>query len=292
MAIPTQYRDRIQELKRQFEKLKPGKERLLKLLDEAEIVESVYNSNAIENSTLSLKETEKILLSMEVGRSLDIREVYEAKNLARVMEYVRAKASTENISLKLILGLHQMLLSGIDETIAGRLRQANEYVRISSHIAPAPEHIERLLDQALVDYNSDQQSFFSDKIARFHLEFERIHPFNDGNGRIGRVLINYQLLRLNFPSVIIRNKTKSHYYAAFLDYQDDKDPKKMERIVALALIESLHKRITYLKSQKIVKVAEYAKQAGQSVNVLLNAARRQTIPAFREKGTWMIGTDS
>ena len=164
MAIPTQYRDRIQELKRQFEKLKPGKERLLKLLDEAEIVESVYNSNAIENSTLSLKETEKILLSMEVGRSLDIREVYEAKNLARVMEYVRAKASTENISLKLILGLHQMLLSGIDEAIAGRLRQANEYVRISSHIAPAPEHIERLLDQALVDYNSDQQSFFSDKI--------------------------------------------------------------------------------------------------------------------------------
>lgn len=289
MATPLQYRDRLQQLKRQFEELKTAKEKLLKLVEQSEIAESVYNSNAIENSTLTLKETEKILLQMEIGRNLDVREVYEAKNLARVMEYIRAKAKHEELSLKLILQLHQMLIGGIDDSIAGRLRKVKEYVRVGSHIAPAPEHIEQLLKQALLDYSSDQQSFFADKIARFHLEFERIHPFNDGNGRIGRVLINYQLIQLGFPSVIIRNKGKSDYYGGFLDYQSTKDTKRMERLVVLALIESLHRRITYLRGQNIVKLKDYAKQTGKSINSLLNAARRQTLPAFREKASWMIG---
>jgi Fic family protein len=291
MAIPSIYKNRIQELKREFEQLKVGKDQLLQLIDESEIPESVYNSNAIENSTLTLKETEKILLEMEVARKLDVREVYEAKNLARVVEYIRSKFKEEDISLELMLLLHQMLIGGIDDAIAGRFRRANEYVRVGAHIAPAPEHVEQMLEQALVGYNSDHQTFFSDKIARFHLEFEHIHPFNDGNGRIGRVLINYQLIRLGFPSVIIRNKEKSDYYAAFRDYHDHKDTKKMERIIALALMESLHKRLTYLKGQKIVKVSEYAKTSSQSVNALLNAARRQTISAFREKGSWAIGTN-
>lgn len=289
MATPALYRKRIQQLKREFEQLKTGKDQLLKLLDEAEIPESVYNSNAIENSTLTLKETEKILLEMEVARKLDVREVYEAKNLARVVEYIRNKHKDEDVSLELMLLLHQMLIGGIDDSIAGRFRKENEYVRVGTHIAPGPEHVERLLEQAIVEYNSDHQTFFSDKIARFHLEFETIHPFNDGNGRIGRVLINYQLLRQGFPPVIIRNKEKGDYYTSFRDYRDNKDPKRMERIVALALIESLHKRLAYLKGQKVIKVSEYAKQTDESVNALLNAARRQTIPAFREKGSWMIG---
>lgn len=57
----------------------------------------------------------------------------------------------------------------------------------------------------------------------------------------------------------------------------------------LALMESLHKRITYLKGEKILRVAEYAKEHKLSVNLLLNAARRQNVPAFREKGVWKIG---
>lgn len=289
MATPLQYKKRIQELKREFEKLKAGKDQLLKLIDESEIPESVYNSNAIENSTLTLKETERILLEQEVSRTLSVREVYEAKNLADLTDYVRLKSQQSDTSLEAIIFMHQKLLAGIDDSIAGRFRAAGEYVRVGTHIAPAPEHIERLLENVLLDYKADSQSFFSDKIAWFHLEFEHIHPFNDGNGRIGRVLINYQLMQLGFPPVIIRNKGKAGYYAAFVDYQKSKDTKKMEKMVALALIESLHKRLTYLKGQKIIKIAQYAKHTDESVNALLNAARRQTIPAFREKGGWMIG---
>lgn len=289
MATASPIKEKIKDLKTEYDSLKAGKESLLKLIDETEIPESVYNSNAIENSTLTLKETEKILLDMEVTRNISLREVFEAKNLARIVEYVREKAKAEEPTENLILLLHKMLISNIDESIAGRFRKQDEYVRVGTHIAPSPKHIPLMIEQSFIEYSSDQTAYFVDKIAKFHLDFETIHPFNDGNGRIGRIIINYQLLRIGFPGIIIRDKEKKHYYAAFNEYLDDKKTKKMEKIVGLSLIESLHKRITYLKSQNIISLSDYAKTHEKSIHTLLNAARRQTIPAFREKGVWKIG---
>lgn len=289
MAITSPIKKRIQELKSEFDNLRKGKESLLVMIDEAEIPESVYNSNAIENSTLTLKETEKILLEMEVSRDVNVREVFEAKNLARVMGYIRAKSQEKEIDRELILFLHQMLIGGINDSIAGRFRGQYEYVRVGTHIAPAPEHIELMISALLSDYSSDLESYFLDKIAKFHLEFETIHPFNDGNGRIGRVLINYQLMRLGLVPIIIRDKEKATYYQSFRDFSDKKNTKIMEKVISSALLESLHKRITYLRGEKIVTLSDYAKKQTKSIQALLNAARRQNIPAFREKGVWKIG---
>jgi len=282
---------RIQALKKVYEALKKGKDSLLVLLDEAEIAENVYNSNAIENSTLTLKETEKILLQMEVSRNVSMREVFEAKNLATVTEYIREKAATQELSSELILLLHKMLIGNINDNIAGRYRQTGEYVRVGTHIAPPPEHIETMMEVTMQNFTSDLQSFFVDKIAKFHLDFETIHPFNDGNGRIGRVIINYQMLRLGFPPIIIRNKEKQIYYEALRNYNDNKNTKGMEKVFTLALTESLHKRIAYLKGEQIIPLAEYTKQQSVSAPALLNAARRQNIPAFREKGVWKISAN-
>lgn len=289
MAITSPIKKRIQILKGEYDILRRGKDSFLTMIDEAEIPESVYNSNAIENSTLTLKETEKILLEMEVSRDVSVREVFEAKNLARVISYIRGKSQEKEIDKEIILLLHQMLITGINDKIAGRFRKSGEYVRVGTYIAPAPEHVERMIDSILIDYSSDHIAYFADKIAKFHLEFEGIHPFNDGNGRIGRVLINYQLFRLGFPSVIIRDKEKAEYYKAFGDYRIGKNTKTMEKIITLALTESLHKRIAYLKGEKIITLADYAREHKKSSPALLNAARRQNIPAFREKGVWKIG---
>jgi Fic family protein len=280
---------KIKNLKKEYEQLRDDKESLLALLREVELPELVFNSNAIENSTLTLKETEKILLEQEVMRDVSVRELFEAKNLARVLEYLSTRPNIE-LSIENMLLLHQMLIGGIDDDIAGRLRRANEYVRVGSYIAPAPGHINGLLNELIAGYMSNHDMYFIDNIGHFHAEFEHIHPFCDGNGRIGRVLVNMQLTSLGYPPIIIRNKGKhDDYYPLFRDYQDNHIFGGMSDLFALALQESLNKRIAYLKGQKIVKLSDYAKQHRLAVNGQLNAAKRQTIPAFREKGIWKIG---
>lgn len=296
MATSVLIKNRVKKLKKEYDSLHLGKDSLLRIIDEAEIAEMVYNSNAIENSTLTLKETEKILLQMELSKDISLREVFEAKNLAQVVEYTRKKSLPLEHSKELILLLHKMLIGNINDSIAGRFRKKGEYVRIGTHIAPPPEHIERLMEEILVEFSSDYERYFVDKIAKFHLDFETIHPFSDGNGRIGRVLINLQLQSLGFPPVIIRDKEKQEYYQAFIQYRDNKqsfstskNTKVMEKILALALMESINKRIAYLKGDKIIELIEYAKKIGKMAPTVLNAAKRQTIPAFREKGVWKIG---
>ena len=288
MATSQPIKRRIQALKREYDTLRQGKESLLSMIDEVEIPESVYNSNAIENSTLTLEETERILLEQMLSRNVSVREVFEAKNLARVTEYKRNKVKDSELNNDLILLFHQMLMGGIDDSIAGRFRRRGEYVRVGAHIAPAPEQVERMMGNILVEYSSDLDSYFLDKMARFHLDFEVIHPFCDGNGRIGRVLINFQLLTLGLPRVIIRDSEKKTYYRAFKDYEDLRRTRTMESILARALVESLHKRVTYMRGEPIVRLSEYVRQNGLSAPAVTNAARRQTIPAFRERGVWKI----
>ena len=289
MATPQPIRKKIAELREAYTVLKSGKESLLAMIDEAEMPENVYNSNAIENSTLTLRETEKILLEMEVSRNVSVREVFEAKNLARVMAYKREKVKSGSLNEDLIRLLHKMLLGNIDDSIAGRFRASGEFVRVGTHVAPAPEHVGRMIGEVLFTYHNDLDRYFLDKVAGFHLDFETIHPFCDGNGRMGRVLINFQLLALDFPRIIIRNKDKQTYYRAFRDYNDRNNTKGMEKIIALALLESLHKRVTYLRGERVMRLSEYIKQHRLSASAITNAARRQTVPAFRERETWKIG---
>jgi Fic family protein len=252
----------------------------------------VFNSNAIENSTLTLKETERILLDMEVSRNVSVREVFEAKNLARVMQYIEGGGGKAELTTEYILLLHRMLIGNINDDIAGRLRIKGEYVRVGTHIAPPPEQVENMLEELLIGYSSDQATYFTDKIARFHLGFETIHPFCDGNGRIGRVLIQYQLIQLGFPSLMIRDKEKKIYYRSFTEYNHSKNPRTMEKVIVLALLESLHKRLAYLRGDSIIPLADHARMTKTSIHALSNAARRQTIPAFREAGVWKIGVET
>jgi Fic family protein len=259
------------------------------MIEEIELAESVYNSNAIENSTLTLPDTEKILLDLEVSKNYSLREVFEAKNLARVYEYIKAKKDTLVLNQEIILFIHGLLIGGINDSIAGRFRKAGEFVRVGNHIAPAPEHVFRMVEVLLEEYKTNHDINILKKIAHFHLQFEAIHPFCDGNGRIGRVLVNLQLQESGYPNIIIRDKEKHIYYKTFSYFKDKKSTKEMEQVLYLALSESLNKRITYLEGAKIITLAEYAKKNSVSLAGLINSGRRQTIPAFREKGIWKIG---
>jgi Fic family protein len=280
---------KIAALRRRFLTAKRGKEQLLNILTQAEVGEHVYNSNAIENSTLSLEETEKILQQIELDRFITEREIFEAKNLARVVEYISHKALERELDRETILLLHKMLLSNIRDEIAGRFRTLNEWVRVGSHIGSGPADIDEKMVAALVRYYADPTESIVLRVARFHLEFEAIHPFVDGNGRIGRVLVNYLLIREGYVPINITFIDRSKYYDAFNEYHKGQHTKTMEEIVFNALTNSYHKRLAYMEGRSVMTLNAYAKKHKLSHPNLINKAKRQTIEAFLEHGVWKIG---
>lgn len=280
---------KINLLRERYYKLILGKEALITLITEAEVAEQVFNSNAIENSTLTFEETEKILLQIDLDRFITEREIFEAKNLARVVSYIDKKSKEQELNLEMILSLHKMLISNIRDDIAGRFRINNEYVRVGSHIAPAPKEIVERLERMLADYNATNYENIAKRIATLHLTFEYIHPFVDGNGRIGRVINNYLLIREGYVPINIKFIDRKKYYAAFNAFDRDGATAIMEEIVGKALTNSYYKRLAYLEGKKIITLNEYAKNNKLSYSNLINKANRQTIEAFLEKNIWKIG---
>ncbi|MFA6567157.1 MAG: Fic family protein [Victivallales bacterium] len=266
-----------------------GKQSLIKLLSEAEVAEQVYNSNAIENSTLTLEETEKLLLQIDLDRYITEREIFEAKNLARVVSYIDTKAKEHELTLDVILLLHKMLIANIRDDVAGRFRQDGEWVRVAGHIAPDPKEVVGRLEKMLAGYNANSHENIIKRIALLHLTFEYIHPFVDGNGRIGRVINNYLLIREGFVPVNIKFIDRKMYYDAFNEFDGKGASGIMEEIVGKALTNSYHKRLAYLEGKRIMTLGEYAKEHNISHSNLINKANRQTIEAFLEKGIWKIG---
>ena len=289
MAKTLNIYKKINSLRERYYKAAVNKEPLLKLLNEAEVAEQVYNSNAIENSTLSLEETEKILLQIDLDRYISERELFEAKNLAHVVFYINTKAKERELNLELILFLHKMLISNIRDDIAGRFRNENEWVRVGNYIAPDPKQVIKKLEEMLVKYNSTSNENIIKKIALLHLTFEHIHPFVDGNGRIGRVINNYLLMREGFTPINIKFIDQQLYYNAFQEFDQKNKTSIMEEIVGKAMTNSYHKRLAYLEEAEIITLAEYAKREKISHSNLINKANRQTIEAFLEKSVWKIG---
>lgn len=285
----NQKNKKILELRQEYYSLLPGKESLIKIINEAEIYERVYDSNAIENSTLTIDETEKILMQIDLDRYINEREIFEAKNLARVMEYIDKKIDILKLDFDTILFLHKLLMSNISDDIAGRFRMPNELVRVGSYIAPDPVVIPEQLNNMIAEYYADVTMPIAERIAKMHLLFESIHPFCDGNGRIGRVLNNMMLMIERYVPINIRFADRQLYYHAFKEYNISKDISLMQEIVASAIINSYYKRIAYLQGKSMVTLSEYAKKNKLSYPNLINKAKRQTIPAFRERGVWKIG---
>lgn len=289
MAKTLSVFQKISFLRERYYKGIKGKESLLNLISETEVAEQVYNSNAIENSTLSLEETEKILLQIDLDRYINEREIFEAKNLARVVTYINKRAKEQELSLDVILSIHKMLISNIRDEIAGRFREGDEFVRVANHIAPPPKEVVERLEKMLSEYNATSHENIIKRIARLHLAFEYTHPFVDGNGRIGRVINNYQLIREGFVPINIKFIDRKKYYEAFREFDKKGVTTIMEEIVGKALTNSYHKRLAYLEGKKIMSLVDYAKSYKLSHSNLINKANRQTIEAFLEKGIWKIG---
>lgn len=180
------------------------------------IIRMTYNSNAIENSTLTLPETMSILIYKTTPKGKDLREVYEAVNHAEAFNLMIEKINDhEAISHKTILDLHYVLMDKLNSN-RGQFKKNENMIIGADFETASPISVPELIDDWCwsLDYGLKHVDNFKDAcklIAGKHIEFERIHPFDDGNGRIGRLLINYSLLEKGFPACIIPKEEKLEY---------------------------------------------------------------------------------
>ena len=289
--ISNSLRQKLDFLIERYHDLVPNYASGIRELSLVELPEMVYNSNAIENSTLTLEDTEDILIRHQIRTDHQIREIFEATNLAKAMKYLLDNPET-GISVSLNLKLHGMLMQNIRDDDAGRFRTNKEWVRVGSHLGANPKFVHGFMLDLVEKYNAPDDQYFLDKIVYFHAEFENIHPFIDGNGRIGRLLINEQLDLLNLPPILIPNKSKNEeYYPALEEYSKLNKLDQLSEFFAKLLIEALYRRITRLTAPKIISVSDWAKQNQMSVQSATNKAIRGTIPAFRLRGHWMIDAE-
>lgn len=178
------------------------------------ITRSTYHSNAIEGSTLTYSETYAILFNDNSFKiqNIEPREIYEAINHKKAMLLLFDKLKSDDKSLT------EKFIKDINETINRDIKDTKGYRKVgvlikgSEHIPPKPEQVNSLMAYFTYNYNNDINDDIFYKIAYYHIEFESIHPFEDGNGRTGRLLINFELLKNNLSPIVIPKEERTKYF--------------------------------------------------------------------------------
>jgi Fic family protein len=167
-----------------------------------------FNTNAIEGSTITLEEA-RLILEDKVAPNKPIRDIREIESHAAV--FLQMLTAEENLSEKLLLQWHRDIFRETKPDIAGQLR--NYPVRVGMYVAPDWHNVKKLIQQ-LVAFVNESKLNSVEVAARAHYIFEKVHPFGDGNGRIGRLLMNFILWKNGYPMLIIEYKRRASYYKA------------------------------------------------------------------------------
>ena len=193
---------------------------------EAFVSRFTHDSTAIEGNTLTLQETTALLFERIAPSSKEMREISEVINHREAFDQILSYE--EYISRELILKLHTLVMKGTLggnlESQLGRYRMVQVFIRGVEWIPPAPEDVPLDMKELLSWYTRNKNKLHPLVLASyFHIGFETIHPFVDGNGRVGRLLLNLILHRYGFPMVNIPNRRKLGYYYCLSKAQNDGD---------------------------------------------------------------------
>ena len=168
-----------------------------------------YNSNAIEGSTITLHEVRELIRD-KISPNKPLRDVKETEMHNKV--FLNMLKKKEGVSNKLLLEWHKEIFGETKSDIAGKYR--TYLVRVGQYVAPHWKEVKSTMNQ-IIEFANKSKLNPVELAARVHYKFEIIHPFGDGNGRIGRLLMNYILWHAGYPMLIIEYKKRSSYYKAF-----------------------------------------------------------------------------
>ena len=211
-AIVMKFKE-LDKLKMRLDALRPLPKHTVKSLHDKLVLDWTYNSNAIEGNTLTLKETKVVLEGITVGGK-SIREHSEAINHKEAIDFVEDIVSRkEPLSESLIKSIHHLVLKTIDDENAGEYRQQSVVIAGAEHRPPDHIRAPYLMQQLVENYNK-RILHPVESAARLHVDFVKIHPFVDGNGRTARLLMNFELMQNGFLPVVIQVKDRLAYYEA------------------------------------------------------------------------------
>ena len=246
--IPEQYAalfTSVDEMKAELDRRRPLTSGELKRLQEEFLVEFTYNSNAIEGNTLTLQETALVLEGVTIDQK-PLKDHLEAVGHRDAFLYVMSLVSTQvPISEKVIREVHSLVLMNRPED-KGVYRRIPVKIMGAHHEPPqpylVPVQMERLIAELLHDSRHRIET-----AALFHLNFEGIHPFIDGNGRAGRLILNLMLMQAGYPPIDVKFSDRRKYYACFDSYYRDNDASPMVNMVGEYVKERLSQYLRLLQ---------------------------------------------
>ena len=235
----------IDSKKVELESRRPLTEGELERLNEEFTVEYTYNSNAIEGNTLTLRETDLVLRGLTIDQK-PLKDHLEAVSHKEAFDYVRELVK-ENAPMteSTIKKIHYLVLADKKDD-RGVFRRVPVRIMGAHHEPVQPYLIEPKMEQLLLEYAASEEHIVT-RLARFHIEFEGIHPFIDGNGRTGRLLVNLELMKAGYPPIDIKFTDRAAYYKAFDEYYAKHTLFEMESLFAGYINARLD---TYLKILK------------------------------------------
>lgn len=220
----------IDRKKSELDSRRPLTEGEIARLNEEFIVEYTYNSNAIEGNTLTLRETDMVLRGLTIGKK-PLKDHMEAVGHKEAFEYVSELVKEKvPLSERIIKQIHYLVLADKQED-RGVYRRIPVRIMGAQHEPVQPYLIEPQMEQLLQRYAQSTEHIIP-RLARFHIEFEGIHPFIDGNGRTGRLLVNLELMKAGYPPIDIKFTDRIAYYNAFDEYHVKHNVGAMEKLFA------------------------------------------------------------
>jgi excisionase family DNA binding protein len=281
---------RILAKKSRLDQYRPLQSQALKKLHEAMEIAYTYNTNAIEGNTLTLKETRLVIREGITIRGKSLSEHLEAKNHPAAIAYVENMVNNP-IGEENVLELHRILFSGFCEG-AGSYRNAQVYLEGRDIMPPPAFEVPQLTRDLLEWVKTNPEELRPIEFAAvFHHRFVEIHPFDDGNGRIGRLLMNLLLIKNGYPITVIKTVDRRRYYDS-LQKADNGNPRPIVNFVARCVEQSLDLYLSVVEptepKTQLISLAEAAKHTPYSQEYLSLLARQGKIAAVKVGRNWQI----